>query len=416
MPQRISALKKAPIAGLAKASHLPANYDPYGLLIEQGGLLGSAFGFTGEQTDANNLIYLRARYYNPALGMFQSKDPEMGYMGLAMSMNGYSYVHGNPVNLTDPSGRLVFLPLLAAMAVGAGIGGAVSFGTEYIGQIHHNMAVCGMDFLTAAYHENLDWGRIGKSTLQGAVLGGLSGLAGFGVGALGMKGVMGWAAGEATDFVAGVAWDALVNGDDIGTAVLNNLIGFGMGGVIGVIGHGFGRVWRTARGLLSSGPSPKLRAGETLNVHTRGQNGSVPTESDIKQAGEIVDRWRLQAQKEGWVDATMSLKEGPDVGQQGEIVRRFDSKQNIKNARKNGIEYDPNEGAGIPTTTTNLDPVNSDKIKRLLGARQADAYIDIDISGKPVLRRRTKSGWIEIVVQSDIIPNDIIDWGSVRRK
>jgi RHS repeat-associated protein len=57
----------------------------------------SDFGYTGELTDPNGLVYLRARYYNPSLGVFPSLDPlENG--------NRYVYVNGNVTNLTDLSG------------------------------------------------------------------------------------------------------------------------------------------------------------------------------------------------------------------------------------------------------------------------------------------------------------------------
>lgn len=98
-----------------------------------------------------------------------------------------------------------------------------------------------------------------------------------------------------------------------------------------------------------------------------------------------------------------------------EIVRRFDSKTNIKNAKKKGITYDSSQGSGIPTATTNIEPVGTDKIKKLLGAKNADYYIDIDITDKAVLRRKTKQGNHEIVIQQDIKPEDIIDSGRVKK-
>ncbi|MBL8120799.1 MAG: hypothetical protein JNJ78_24980, partial [Anaerolineae bacterium] len=40
-------------------------------------------------------VYLRARYYSPALGVFPSRDPFEGVAERAMSLNGYSWVEGN---------------------------------------------------------------------------------------------------------------------------------------------------------------------------------------------------------------------------------------------------------------------------------------------------------------------------------
>lgn len=80
------------------------SYDPYGNPI---GSYGTGFGFTGEQTDENDNIYLRARYYEPGMGTFSALDPFEGVHDRAMSLNGYSWVEGNPVMNVDPSG-LVF--------------------------------------------------------------------------------------------------------------------------------------------------------------------------------------------------------------------------------------------------------------------------------------------------------------------
>ena len=66
---------------------------------------GAGFGFTGEQTDANDLLFLRARYYDPSMGVFSSLDPFEGTMQRPMSLNNYSWVEGNIVNATDPTGR-----------------------------------------------------------------------------------------------------------------------------------------------------------------------------------------------------------------------------------------------------------------------------------------------------------------------
>jgi RHS repeat-associated protein len=81
------------------------NYAPYGTVIEQFGTLKSSLGFTGEQTDPTGLLYLRARYANPALGMFLTRDPFEGEMDRVMSRNGYIYVSGNPINRLDVSGQ-----------------------------------------------------------------------------------------------------------------------------------------------------------------------------------------------------------------------------------------------------------------------------------------------------------------------
>jgi len=76
------------------------SYNPYGVL--DGAVDG--YGFTGEMTDDNGLVYLRARHYAPSIGSFVSLDPFEGMICSPMSFNGYSWVEGNVANWSDPSG------------------------------------------------------------------------------------------------------------------------------------------------------------------------------------------------------------------------------------------------------------------------------------------------------------------------
>ena len=83
------------------------SYDPFGNLIQQSGPGSSGFGYTGEQEDANTgLVFLRARYYDPSTGRFISKDPFSGDIRRSQSMNGWNYTESNPINYTDPSGKV----------------------------------------------------------------------------------------------------------------------------------------------------------------------------------------------------------------------------------------------------------------------------------------------------------------------
>lgn len=81
------------------------NYDVFGSIRTQSGSGSTSFKFTGEQTDdESGLIFLRARYYDPEIGRFISKDPFRGYETDAQSLNPYPYVKNNPTNLVDPEG------------------------------------------------------------------------------------------------------------------------------------------------------------------------------------------------------------------------------------------------------------------------------------------------------------------------
>jgi len=75
-----------------------AGDDPFGNLFEAAGAATSAFAYTGEWYGSYmKLLYLRARCYDPSIGVFLSRDPVEGEPP-------YLYVRGNPVNRVDPSG------------------------------------------------------------------------------------------------------------------------------------------------------------------------------------------------------------------------------------------------------------------------------------------------------------------------
>jgi hypothetical protein len=51
-------------------------------------------------------VYLRARYYAPGIGRFLTKDTWKGDANSPMSLNRWTYVHGNPTTYYDPSGHV----------------------------------------------------------------------------------------------------------------------------------------------------------------------------------------------------------------------------------------------------------------------------------------------------------------------
>jgi RHS repeat-associated protein len=82
------------------------NYDAFGepdspVELDQ----GQSFAFAGEDWDQDaGLLFLRARYYAPALGRFISRDPLRGNLANPQSQNRYIYARNDPINLRDPSG------------------------------------------------------------------------------------------------------------------------------------------------------------------------------------------------------------------------------------------------------------------------------------------------------------------------
>ena len=71
-------------------------YDAFGTPSNTPGTMPGSFWFAGEQYDPDTgLIYLRARYYDPALGRFLSVDPKIGDIKNTQSLNPYAYAGNN---------------------------------------------------------------------------------------------------------------------------------------------------------------------------------------------------------------------------------------------------------------------------------------------------------------------------------
>jgi RHS repeat-associated protein len=81
--------------------------DEWGLPAASAGTSAQPFGFAGEPRDGTGLTYLRARYYDPDLARFISRDTWPGLPVAAQTQNRYSYAINNPTTNADPSGHIV---------------------------------------------------------------------------------------------------------------------------------------------------------------------------------------------------------------------------------------------------------------------------------------------------------------------
>jgi RHS repeat-associated protein len=80
-------------------------YNAYGELQSGQTNPASKYLYTGQQFDSLTGLYsLRARYYNPSQGRFNSRDTFRVNFNNPIELNRYGYTAENPLNASDPSG------------------------------------------------------------------------------------------------------------------------------------------------------------------------------------------------------------------------------------------------------------------------------------------------------------------------
>lgn len=97
-------LRLADSSGTVAASY---RYDAWGSILESSGPLAEVnpYRYAGYRYDsATGLYFLNARYYNPEIGRFITRDVYLGAAPQPLTLNRYAYADGNPVNMVDPTG------------------------------------------------------------------------------------------------------------------------------------------------------------------------------------------------------------------------------------------------------------------------------------------------------------------------
>jgi RHS repeat-associated protein len=173
----------SPVAATDESGALKwrASYWPHGASIQTGGdLAASVFNpvwFTGHVRDPESgLIYMRARYYNPALGRFMSIDPVAFSSENPGSFNRYAYANNNPLLYVDPDGReSVVFSIKGTVSPGFGISAGTGVYASFpfmddtpwdLGLLNTGAIVSGMDISATANLSIMDGGRENIEGLQ----------------------------------------------------------------------------------------------------------------------------------------------------------------------------------------------------------------------------------------------------------
>jgi RHS repeat-associated protein len=274
-----------------------ARYAPFGSLLWQQGTAPGPWGFAGEMQDPTGLIYLRARWYDPATGRFLTRDPFPGLVTLPSTQHPYVYVGNNPVNLTDPTGEFI-VPLLVAAAIGGGLAAYNYFQAQPCATF------------PSALSDPAFQRAVGIGMLAGAV----GGLIGFGVGAIGVGAFGGGLAGAIISGavgggLAGGAMEAVRQAATYGHIRNPQLLGAAMlggvvtGGVFGAVGYGarqlaaraiMQRLTTSANASLGQNPGsartvltrPEYMAGQAKPAVARMQYGHAVERTVAETVGE----------------------------------------------------------------------------------------------------------------------------------
>ncbi|WP_412545838.1 RHS repeat-associated core domain-containing protein [Maricaulis sp. MIT060901] len=140
------------------------DYTPFGEARQRPAANDNDEGYTGHISDSDTgIVYMQARYYDPAIGRFLSSDPVGFASGGPAYFNRYAYVGNNPLNATDPTGEFAQFLIGCAMNTAcrttvASVGGAILGGGA-------NLAV------QLASGEDVSWREVGVSALGGAATG-----------------------------------------------------------------------------------------------------------------------------------------------------------------------------------------------------------------------------------------------------
>lgn len=104
-------------------------YDAWGLDLASSGATRNPYRYRGEQLDPElGLYYLRARYYDPARGVFLGQDPEAGSPFDPRTLHRYLYAGADPVQNVDPSGRSFLPEITIANAIKVGVLAGIAAG------------------------------------------------------------------------------------------------------------------------------------------------------------------------------------------------------------------------------------------------------------------------------------------------
>jgi RHS repeat-associated protein len=116
-------------------------------------------------SETRSWLYLRARWYDATTGRFNRLDPFFGNLTDPQSLHKYAYVHGDPIQGVDPTGKWSIAGVATGIGIGAALGGIIGGGSAFV----YSYFYAGNSF-SEAFYDGLEGGK------NGAITGAIAGL------------------------------------------------------------------------------------------------------------------------------------------------------------------------------------------------------------------------------------------------
>jgi RHS repeat-associated protein len=94
------------------------SYDAYGNIVLNTGTTNNEYRFAGGRQDpSTGLYHLGARYFDPEVARFITRDPFPGLAAQPATLHPYQYALNNPVNVIDPNGEFGMVSISISISI-----------------------------------------------------------------------------------------------------------------------------------------------------------------------------------------------------------------------------------------------------------------------------------------------------------
>jgi len=252
--------------------HAWRTYRAYGSVRTSSGNLETDRTFTGQKSDGTGLLYMNARYYDPALGTFLSADTLVPDPAAVPDYNRFLYARGNPLKYADPSGHCIdgVSTIVCVSLITGTIGGVANAAGNVTAQVIQNRTQ-GMSWGESIRHINGKETAIAAGT--GFVSGALAPFTGLG-GTIAVNAVLGGVQHVATAVVAHNKRLAEVDPVETG---LSALVGGAAGAIQGALPKELAAGYEPA-GSLYGEMKVLTRFGEATDAYAKAVAPKTATE------------------------------------------------------------------------------------------------------------------------------------------